>query len=303
MYVTQRQVGRPQHEERWPASAIKETRHRHTQDGPMTTTASRFGHRFEDLKIDAAPDGRALDSHLRGRLETSLGGDLSDLRVHTDPDADTLARGFQARAFTHGPDIFFRSGAYDPSSPTGLNTLAHEATHVLQQDSGHQNSRANHRELSVGDPHSRFEADAQQAATRCSLEIPAPFSPPLSTAVPAIQRIPDELDSAGGLPPNINPFGPTDLPPADPFAPTDLPPGGVPNPLNPTFPKPPGVPNIPEPPPGGFPQAPPSPATGASAGGGILDTIGSILGAIGGTIVDFFPPVPKSLFPSHGEEA
>ena len=40
---------------------------------------------------------------------------------------------FGARAFTIGPDIFFRERAYDPDSDRGLALLAHELTHVVQQ--------------------------------------------------------------------------------------------------------------------------------------------------------------------------
>jgi hypothetical protein len=106
--------------------------------------------------------------------------------------------------------------------------------------------------------------------------------------------------SRGGMPPQINPFGPTELPPADPLGPTEFP-DMSPNPVDPVFPPDPKLPNIPEPPPGGFPEAPPSPATGA--GEGILDTIGNAAMGIGGTLFDFFPPVPTSLFPGHVPEA
>jgi hypothetical protein len=83
--------------------------------------------------IDAlSGGGRRLDRQVLGRLEPSH-GDLSDARVHTGPAAEQLARAVSAKAFTVGNDIFFGQGAYDPGSPGGLELVAHEAAHVVQQ--------------------------------------------------------------------------------------------------------------------------------------------------------------------------
>lgn len=66
-------------------------------------------------------------------MERALGADFGGVRVHTDERADALNRSLRARAFTTGADIFFRRGAYDPASPGGREVLAHELTHVVQQ--------------------------------------------------------------------------------------------------------------------------------------------------------------------------
>jgi hypothetical protein len=44
-----------------------------------------------------------------------------------------MSRSIQAKAFTTGSDIFFRSGTYEPGSRSGQELLAHELTHVVQQ--------------------------------------------------------------------------------------------------------------------------------------------------------------------------
>ena len=82
----------------------------------------------------AATSGRGsrLDRRLLGRFAPSH-GDLSDARVHTGAEADTLARSVNAVAFTVGSDVFFRHGAYDPHSRNGQELLAHELAHVVQQ--------------------------------------------------------------------------------------------------------------------------------------------------------------------------
>ena len=63
-----------------------------------------------------------------------MGADFSQVKVHTDAHADQLSRSIQANAFTTGNDVFFKQGAYDPSSSSGQELLAHELTHVIQQN-------------------------------------------------------------------------------------------------------------------------------------------------------------------------
>ncbi len=77
--------------------------------------------------------GRTLPTPIRGRMERSLGADLSQVRVHTGEQADTMSRSIRARAFTTGSDIFFKRGMYKPNSAAGQRLLAHELTHVVQQ--------------------------------------------------------------------------------------------------------------------------------------------------------------------------
>lgn len=82
----------------------------------------------------ARSGGSALDEGLRGSMEPAFGADFSGVRVHTDAKADSLNRSLQARAFTTGQDIFFRSGEYNPGSGGGKELVAHELTHVVQQN-------------------------------------------------------------------------------------------------------------------------------------------------------------------------
>ncbi|ADV68449.1 hypothetical protein Deima_2820 [Deinococcus maricopensis DSM 21211] len=80
--------------------------------------------------------GEALPASVQRHLEAGLNADLSRVRVHTDGEADTLSKSVNAVAFTSGQDIYFQNGRYDPHSPSGLELLAHEATHTVQQAQG-----------------------------------------------------------------------------------------------------------------------------------------------------------------------
>jgi len=108
--------------------------------------------------------GRALEREVRRRLQAGLGADLSAVRVHTDGEADGLSRSVQATAFTTGRDIFFRHGAYNPSSPGGLHLLAHEAAHTVQQATGPVAGTPQPGGVSISDPADRFERAAEEAA-------------------------------------------------------------------------------------------------------------------------------------------
>jgi hypothetical protein len=66
-------------------------------------------------------------------METRFGHDFSRVRVHTDSRA---ARAVRALAFTSGHNIVFDAGQYAPGTETGTRLLAHELTHVVQQNQG-----------------------------------------------------------------------------------------------------------------------------------------------------------------------
>jgi hypothetical protein len=78
--------------------------------------------------------GQSLDSGLQEKMGRAMGADFSRVKVHTDAQSDQLNKSIQAKAFTTGQDVFFRRGAYEPSSRGGQELIAHELTHVIQQD-------------------------------------------------------------------------------------------------------------------------------------------------------------------------
>lgn len=86
----------------------------------------------------AQPGGHQLPAMLREPMEAAFGADFGGVRVHADATSDALSRMLSARAFTTRGDIFFRAGAYDPGSYAGQELLAHELTHVVQQQSSGQ---------------------------------------------------------------------------------------------------------------------------------------------------------------------
>ncbi|NEP00810.1 MAG: DUF4157 domain-containing protein [Symploca sp. SIO2E9] len=82
----------------------------------------------------ARGSGVPLTQSIRKPMEQSFGADFSGVRVHTDSQSDQLNQSIQARAFTTGKDIFFQQGEYNPQSRGGQELIAHELTHVIQQN-------------------------------------------------------------------------------------------------------------------------------------------------------------------------
>jgi len=59
--------------------------------------------------------------------------DLSGVRIHTDGKAAESARAMNALAYTVGHDVVFGAGQYQPTTSAGRSLLAHELTHVVQE--------------------------------------------------------------------------------------------------------------------------------------------------------------------------
>lgn len=116
--------------------------------------------------------GSPLPGGVQRQLEDGLGADLSGVRVHTGSQADSLASSFGATAFTSGSHMFFRNGAYQPTTRPGLELVAHEATHTVQQATGPVSGTLMGGGVSVSDPGDRFERDAAATARRIVSRLP-----------------------------------------------------------------------------------------------------------------------------------
>jgi hypothetical protein len=88
------------------------------------------------LKLLRHGGGQPLPEPLRAFLEPRFGRSLADVRAHDGPEAATLAREANARAFTVGRHIVFGAGEYRPGVEQGRRLIAHELTHVFQQRGG-----------------------------------------------------------------------------------------------------------------------------------------------------------------------
>ena len=143
--------------------------------------------------------GTVLDRETRGFMESRLGADFSDVRVHTDAKASESARSVQAHAYTVGSDVVFQSGQYAPESDSGKRMLAHELTHVVQQRSGPVAGTPAPGGIKISHPSDTFERAAESSADRAmSSQSPAPQSH-AATSHASVQREGEEEELQGSF--------------------------------------------------------------------------------------------------------
>jgi Domain of unknown function (DUF4157) len=116
------------------------------QVSPLRLSASTAVHRSgSGIAPGAAPEsvsstlqttGAPMDADTRGFMESRFGHDFSNVQIHTDTSAARSARDINARAYTAGSHIVFNDGEYAPGTTAGKHLLAHELTHVVQQEQG-----------------------------------------------------------------------------------------------------------------------------------------------------------------------
>jgi outer membrane protein OmpA-like peptidoglycan-associated protein len=80
--------------------------------------------------------GQPLADFVRSSMESRFGADFGDVRIHSGAREDQAASSISALAYTVGHDIVFGQGQYQPATESGQRLLAHELTHVLQQERG-----------------------------------------------------------------------------------------------------------------------------------------------------------------------
>ena len=101
--------------------------------------------------------GEPLLSQIKASLENSLEVPLARVQVHTDRRANAAVESRGTRAFTYGIHVFLGPR----ERPTDLALMAHEVTHVVQQQ-GRQVGPTDAGHVTAADS---FEREAEQTAT------------------------------------------------------------------------------------------------------------------------------------------
>ncbi|MGB0562715.1 MAG: eCIS core domain-containing protein [Spirulinaceae cyanobacterium] len=104
------------------------------RQGPMTLNGGEAASELESSLNQAKGGGQSLEPGLQRSMGQAMGADFSGVKIHTDGQSDQLNHSLQARAFTTGQHVFFKKGEYNPGSKGGQELIAHELTHVVQQN-------------------------------------------------------------------------------------------------------------------------------------------------------------------------
>ena len=95
--------------------------------------------------------GQVMPDGLRNMMERGFNRDFSQVRLHTDSEAASLSSSINAKAFTHGNDIYFNQGQFSPNTSEGQKLMAHELTHVVQGGGKIARERDKHAEKIIVD--------------------------------------------------------------------------------------------------------------------------------------------------------
>jgi phage-related protein len=123
-----------------------------------------WGSRAPELGDVLTAAGHPLDPALRREMESRLGHDFTQVRIHTDRDATALTELLGADAVTVGQDVFFADGAFQPWSASGRRLIAHELLHTVQAPQAPGALRAGRDAGAVSLPHEPIERQAEDEA-------------------------------------------------------------------------------------------------------------------------------------------
>jgi hypothetical protein len=110
----------------------------------MALSELKVGSPNDPLEVEA--ENRAtqilMESGFEEKIRNRNGNiNFSSVRIHTDTQAAESARTLGARAYTVGNHVVFGPGQYQPQNITGRHLLAHELTHVTQNNTNFQARR------------------------------------------------------------------------------------------------------------------------------------------------------------------
>lgn len=135
--------------------------------------------------------GQPLDATTRAFMEPRFGHDFSEVRVHTDAKAVESAQTVNAVAYTVGKDIVFDESKYEPRSREGSRLLAHELTHVIQQ-----NAAAPVDSLKASSPDTSAELEAEKISNDV-MSATANVKPSIRETTPSIQLQGESKEKSG----------------------------------------------------------------------------------------------------------
>jgi hypothetical protein len=115
-----------------------------------------------NLTLKPRGSGQPLPEPVVKKMEAFFNTTFADVRVHVGHEAPSIG----ALAFTHGADLYFAPGQYNPQSSQGQQLLGHELTHVLQQRAGRVRNPLGSGVAVVQDP--ALEAEAERMGLRAS---------------------------------------------------------------------------------------------------------------------------------------
>jgi hypothetical protein len=109
----------------------EEKLHRKESSSENTNVSGEVASYISSLSSKGSP----LPETSRSFFEPRFGQDFSGVRIHNDAESAKSSQAVNALAYTVGNNIVFNQHQFSPESDSGKRLLAHELTHVVQQQS------------------------------------------------------------------------------------------------------------------------------------------------------------------------
>lgn len=143
--------------------------------------------RTSKIKKPARKSGHPIEISIREKLESKLGFNMGDVRVHHQGEMAEHVRKANAEAITHENHIYFASGKYNPHLRIGRALLVHELTHVLQHKSlGKRGNQLTPRQLLMFEHQARKN---EQATYQNHDHLPVTHKSPALNVSPGSQAV------------------------------------------------------------------------------------------------------------------
>jgi hypothetical protein len=84
--------------------------------------------------------GKSMDNSTRSFMEQRFRHDFSTVLIHDDSVAHQSSKDINALAYTYGSHVVFGAGQFQPKTYAGKRLIAHELTHVVQQQANFKNA-------------------------------------------------------------------------------------------------------------------------------------------------------------------
>jgi len=139
-----------------------------------------------NFTLEPRGSGQPLPDPVQKKMEAFFNTSFADVRVHVGPEPSSIG----ALAFTHGTDLYFAPGQYNPQSSQGQQLLGHELTHarwrmIRCSASQDQFCLENYRPSGKG-----FLTPFPFLAPFCCLKSPCSLKRGRQASTTAIQRLP-----------------------------------------------------------------------------------------------------------------
>lgn len=124
-----------QKEEEEPVQMMEEEEVQQKEEEEVQAKSTNNSNKSPSIegKLRNGSGGTKMDNQTKNEMESGFGADFSQVNIHNDNEAAQMSQDIGAQAFTHGNDVYFNKGKYNPDSKEGKHLLAHELTHTVQQ--------------------------------------------------------------------------------------------------------------------------------------------------------------------------